>query len=168
MIRRTVSLAVTVAASAALSIALSIGAAGAGTTGTSSGGAKEVEAAWMRAMKAGDLNAVVACYAPDATLWIPGQPEADGTEAIRAAYAGLLGANVVTEVSTSNEKYRQTRDVGAGWGRWTMTLQPKAGGAPTTMHGRFTEVVERRAGKWVYVADHASEDPAPAPMPPAK
>jgi len=31
------------------------------------------------------------------------------------------------------------------------------------MHGRFTEVVEKRNGKSLYVADHASDDPPAAP-----
>ena len=132
-------------------------------TAPASGGAAEVEAAWVKAVKAGDLEAVVALYAPDATLWVPGQKEATGTEAIRASYAGMLGANTVQDVTLSDTKYRRMGDSAAGWGRFTMTLVPKSGGAPVTMQGRFTEVVERRNGKWVYVADHASEDPPPVP-----
>jgi len=162
MKRTMISFAIVTATVAAAAISLS---AETKRDAAASGGAPEVEAAWLKAMRAGDVDALVACYAPDATLWVPDQPEADGAEAIRASYAGLLGANTVIAVSTSNEKHRTVGSVGAGWGRWTMTLQPKSGGAPTTMHGRFTEVVERRNGKWVYVADHASEDPPPTDAP---
>ena len=127
------------------------------------GGAADVDAAWMKAIKANDIAAIVACYAPDAVLWVPGSPEADGIDAIRSTYEGLLAANTVKDAAVSDTHYRLSGDVGAAWGRFTLTLSPKAGGADVVMHGRFTEVVEKRGGKWLYVADHASEDPPAAP-----
>ncbi len=48
------------------------------------------------------------------------------------------------------------------WGTFSMTLVPKALGKPVTATGRFTEVTEKRGGKWVYVVDHAPRDPMPA------
>ena len=125
-------------------------------------GAAQAEAAWMRAMKSNDLDAVVACYAADAVLWTSGAPEADGIEAIRAAYAGMLRENTVKDVALSGGHQRLSGNLGAGWGRYTLTLAPKAGGPDVVVHGRFTEVVEKRNGKWLYVADHASDDPPAA------
>jgi uncharacterized protein (TIGR02246 family) len=127
------------------------------------GGAARVEAAWMKAMKANDLEAVVACYAPDAVLWMSGEAEVDGIDAIRATYAGMLRENTVKDVSVSGGQTRLSGNVGAGWGRYTLTLSPKTGGPDLVMRGRFTEVVEKRNGKWLYVADHASDDPPAAP-----
>ena len=123
---------------------------------------KEVDAAWIKAMKANDVDAVVKCYAPDAIAALPGAPLARGSEAIRATYEGLLSANTVTAVSISEAGHRQARSVATGWGTFSLTLTPKAGGSPATMTGRYTVVVERRGGKWVYVVDHASAEPAPA------
>lgn len=128
-----------------------------------SGGAADVDAAWMKAIKANDVAAVVACYAPDAVLWVPGAPEADGIDAIRATYEGMLRENTVKDAAIADTHYRRAGDVAAGWGRFTMTLSPKTGGPDVVIHGRFTEVVEKRGGKWLYVADHASEDPPAAP-----
>jgi uncharacterized protein (TIGR02246 family) len=130
-------------------------------------GAQSLDAAWMKAMKANDLEAVMACYATDAVLWLPGAPEAKGEKAIRAAYQGLFNANTVRDVTMSENQYRTSEKLSSGWGRYTLTLAPKAGGAAVTMRGRFTEVVEQRAGRWVYVADHASDEPA-VPTPPKK
>ena len=127
------------------------------------GGAAGVEAAWMKAMKANDLEAIVACYAPDAVLWMSGEAEVDGIDAIRATYAGMLRENTVKDVSVSGGQTRLSGNVGAGWGRYTLTLAPKGGGPDIVMHGRFTEVAEKRNGKWLYVADHASDDPPAAP-----
>lgn len=125
---------------------------------------KEVDAAWIKAMKANDVDAVVKCYAPDAIAALPGAPLARGDKAIRAVYEGLLSANTVTDVSISETAHRQTRNVATGWGTFSLTLTPKTGGGPTTMNGRYTVVVERRAGKWFYVVDHASAEPAPEAM----
>ena len=41
-------------------------------------GTRVVDAAWAKAMKANDLEGVLNCYAPDATLWLPGVPVAKG------------------------------------------------------------------------------------------
>ena len=123
---------------------------------------KEVDAAWIKAMKANDVDAVMKCYAPDAIAALPGAPLARGDKAIRATYEGLLSANTITNASISESGHRQTRNVATGWGTFSLTLAPKTGGSPATMTGRYTVVVERRGGKWVYVVDHASAEPAPA------
>jgi uncharacterized protein (TIGR02246 family) len=123
---------------------------------------KEVDAAWLKGMKANDVDAVMKCYAPDAIAALPGAPLARGAKAIRSTYEGLLSANTVTDASISEVGHRQTRNFATGWGTFSLTLTPKAGGSPTTMTGRYTVVVERRGGKWAYVVDHASAEPAPA------
>ena len=125
-------------------------------------GAKTVDAAWMKAMKANDLDGVVACYAPDAVLWLPDAPESRGAQAIRSAYEALFKANTVKDVTMTDGHFKTSGDLSFGSGRFTLTLVPKAGGAPIVMKGRFSEAAERRGGKWVYVVDHASLDPQPS------
>ncbi len=123
-------------------------------------GAAAVEACWAKAVNAGDAAAAAACYAEDAVAWYPDEPEAKGRAAILALLKGMLDANTVK--ATLSDTHAVTLGTkGTGWGRFTMTLTPKAGGAPMTMTGRFSEVVEKRNGKWVYVLDHASADPPP-------
>ncbi len=138
---------------------LVLGAASAGALGAEAGAAA-VDARWSAAMKANDLDAVVACYAPDAVMWLPEAPEARGEKAIRESYQGMLSANTVKDASLSNTHYVVSRDVASGWGDFAVTLEPKSGGAPTVLRGRFTVVAQRRGGRWVYVADHASSGPA--------
>jgi ketosteroid isomerase-like protein len=122
--------------------------------------AAEVDARWSAAMKANDLDAVVACYAPDAVMWLPDAAEARGEKAIREAYQGMLSANTVKDVILSGTHYETERGLSAGWGDFVLTLQPKSGGAPVVLKGRFTEVAQRQGGRWVYIADHASSTPA--------
>ena len=125
-------------------------------------GIKEVDEAWKKAMKANDLEAIVACYAPDAVLWLPDAPEARGAKAIREVYAGLLAGFSVVDVSVSYVGDQTAGELSTGWGNFTLTLQPKDG-SPVISKGRFTAVSKKIGGKWLYVADHASNDPAPAP-----
>lgn len=130
-------------------------------------GSKGVDAAWMKGMKANDVEAVVACYAPDAVMWLPDAAEARGAKAIRDAYTGFLGTYTVTDVALADAAYQTSGDLSAGWGTFTLTLAPKKGGDTVVMKGRFTAVTKRIGGKWLYVADHASPDPPP-PAAPAK
>jgi len=126
-------------------------------------GLQAVDSAWATAMKANDVEAVMRTYATDAVTWLPDEREARGSVAIRAAYVGLLGAYTVNDVALSDKQYRTVGDASVGWGKYTLTLTPKAGGAPVVMQGRFTAVAERRDGRWVYVVDHASAEPPAAP-----
>lgn len=128
------------------------------------GGAHSVDDAWAKAMQANDIDAVMKVYATDAVAWFPNEKEARGEAAIRAAYKDLLAANTVVAASASDASYRMVGKVSVGWGKFSLTLQPKAGGAQVVMTGRFTEVTERRNGHWVYVVDHASAEPAAAEM----
>ncbi len=124
-------------------------------------GAKAVDAAWLKAVKANDVEALVACYWPDAVMWLPDAPEARGEKAIRAAYAGLLGANTVVDASLTNAMYQTSGDLSTAWGNFMLNLKPRAGGDSVVMKGRFVSVSKKAGGKWRYVADLASVEPAP-------
>src|SRR5262245_55423090 len=124
-------------------------------------GNKAVDAAWLKAIKANDLDALVACYAPDAVMWLPNAPEARGSKQIREAYDGLLKVYTVKGAALTNAVYQTSGDLSSGWGNFVLDLQPKNGSAPCALKGRFVTVAKKIGGKWVYVADHASADPLP-------
>jgi uncharacterized protein (TIGR02246 family) len=121
--------------------------------------------AWKKAMVAGDIDALVACYASDAIGWFPDTPPAKGKDAIRQAFAGMLKNNTIAVDLTNTHYYECRNDMALGWGEYTITVTPKAGGNPITATGRFSEVLRKERGKWVYVMDHASPNPAPSPNP---
>jgi uncharacterized protein (TIGR02246 family) len=125
-------------------------------------GAKTVDDAWIAAAKAGDVNALVALYAPDAVLYMPDSKEARGTAAIRKAYEDMLGAMKVTEVSIDSQ-YQTVAGLSVGYGTATLTMVPKAGGAPQTMTARVTAAAAMINGKWLYIVDHASVPVGPPP-----
>ena len=124
-------------------------------------GAQAVDKAWRKAITANDLEAIMAVYAADAVMWLPDAPEAKGREAIRKSYAALLAANTVTGATLTNTHYETSGDLSVGWGDFTLSLSPKAGGDPMTMSGRFSVIARNENGTWVYVVDHASAHPAP-------
>ena len=125
-------------------------------------GGKILDDAWVKAVTAGDVEAVVALYAPDAVLYTPDSMEARGTAAIRALYTQMFAANTVSNPSF-NTTYQTSGDLSTGWGTATLTFTPKAGGAAETVTVRVTEVVKKINGKWLYVADHASVPVGPPP-----
>ncbi len=124
--------------------------------------ARAVDEAWAAAMKGNDLDAVMRCYAPDAVAWMPDSPEARGEAAIRESYRALFAANRIEDAKFSDARYEIAGDRSLAWGKFQLTLVPKASGTPVTMSGRFSEVAEKRNGRWVYVLDHASAEPAAA------
>ena len=148
-------------------LACVFGLAAAVTMAAAEEGAKDVDAAWLKAVKANDVNAIVACYWPDAVMWLPDAPEARGEKAIRAAYAGLLGANTVVDASLTDAVYQTSGDLSTGWGHFTLVLKPKAGGDNLVLKGRFLIVSKKSGGKWRYAADLASAEPPPPASPPA-
>lgn len=127
-------------------------------------GAKAVDESWRKAIVANDVDALMSNYSKDAVMWLPGAPEAMGREAIRNSYVGLLNANTVTGATFANTHYNTSGNLSVGWGNFTLTLSPKAGGSPVTLSGRFSVIAKKENRKWVYVVDHASASPAsPAP-----
>jgi ketosteroid isomerase-like protein len=131
--------------------------------GATEHGAQVVDQAWVKAMKANDLEATMALYAPEAVAYFP-DGDFKGKPAIRKSWTDFLAAFTVKDV-TSEGTYETTGDTSFGWGVWSLTVVPKAGGDPIPMKGRATVVVKKIGGKWLYVVDHASV-PLPSPPPP--
>ena len=127
-------------------------------------GLMTVESAWLKAMLANDAASCADLYADDALLVLPGSGAIKGKKAIAEAYAGWLKSVKVTDAALMDTQYRSAGRVSAGWGRFKVTTAPKAGGAATTETGTWCAVAtQQKDGAWKYAADHAADDPAPAP-----
>ena len=123
--------------------------------------ADSVGAAWVKAVKANDLDAVAKLYADDAVAWFPDEAQHNGNAEIRASYKTLFDTFTVVDASLTNSHHVGDAKHRSNWGNFTLTLKQKSDGATIPMTGRYTDVQEKRDGRWVYVADHASADPAP-------
>jgi uncharacterized protein (TIGR02246 family) len=121
-----------------------------------------VQDCWKPAFEAADADAVAACYAEDAVLWLPGAPKMQGREAIRAGYADFFG-----QFSIKSMTLKEAGSVAGGehvtaWGSFELVMVSKEDGKEITQVGRYTDVSRKVDGHWVYVMDHASDDPPAA------
>jgi uncharacterized protein (TIGR02246 family) len=128
-------------------------------------GIKDLDNAWVKAAKAGDVEGLVKLYAPTAVTYMPDEMKAKGTAEIRASFQKFLGASTVREMTLTQEFETTSGDLAASSGTFSMTVEPKSGGAAQTMQGRYSSVAARKNGKWMYVVDHASMPMAPPPSP---
>ena len=119
-------------------------------------------ACWKPAFEAGDADAVSQCYAPDAVLWLGGMSMMQGRDAIREGYAGFFSAFSVKDVKMVVMGHAPNGGDATNWGTYSMVLVSKEDGKETLSTGRYTDVSRKVDGKWMYVVDHASENPPAA------
>ena len=118
------------------------------------------QACWQPAFEAGDADAVAQCYAPDAVLWLPGAPMMQGRDAIRAGYADFFAAATIQRATLIELGKVAHGNEASSWGTFTVVAVSKTDGKETTEVGRYTDVSRRINGRWQYLVDHASDDPA--------
>lgn len=118
------------------------------------------------AFKAGDADALAACYAEDGIIWFPGGPMAQGRQAIRDGFAHFF-----SEVSAMTIEDVALTEIGhvmgeggtrTAWGTYEIRMVDKATGAESVQRGRYTDVSKRIDGRWLYLVDHPSDDPPPS------
>ena len=114
-----------------------------------------------------DENALVSYYAADAIVMDPG-PELwiKGHDSIRKSLHEMLAGMDLVAFRIHDASYHVAGSVGWGTGLWNMTVRDPKTHATEELAGRFSDIFERRGGKWVCVVDHASM-PTPPPPPAA-
>ena len=126
---------------------------------------KDLDQAFVKAMKEGDIAGIAALYDESAVLYPPDALEVRGGKAIAQTYAGLFSQFRITDFRMDDHASQSEDDLAVSWGRFTMVMVPKAGGAEQRIAGRFIGVAQKKDGKWRYIADHASV-PFTPPAPP--
>lgn len=121
------------------------------------------QACWQPAFEAGNADAIAQCYAPDAVFWLPGKPMMQGRAAIREGYAGFFAGATIKSAKLVQLGQITRGDEISSWGRFTVVSVSKKDGKESTEFGRYTDVSRKINGRWVYLVDHASDDPPPAP-----
>jgi uncharacterized protein (TIGR02246 family) len=113
---------------------------------------EEVPRLFAENFVAGDLDALVALYEPDATLVAqPGQA-VTGIEAIREALRGLLATQPTFNLEV--RKVLQTGDIALSFADWTLAgTDPN--GEPIEMAAQTSDVLRRQSdGSWRFVIDN--------------
>jgi ketosteroid isomerase-like protein len=130
-----------------------------------------MDSAFAAAANAGNVDGMVANYAPDAMVMPPEAPMAHGTDQIRSLWTGMASQKGTLQL------IQETAD-GAGdfmytTGRYRYQAAAPEGAAatqaPPPADGKYLVVYHRGAdGKWMIVANSWSPNaapPAPAPAP---
>lgn len=132
--------------------------------------AKEDVRKFIPALNSGDVDALLAQYAPDAELMAPGNPRAVGHDAIRGLMTKLTGeiqSAGVTLALNDDDKAAASGDLGYHSGSYVV----KDAAGAVVDSGNYLAVMQRQAdGKWLLIRDTWNSDrapPAPAEAPPA-
>jgi uncharacterized protein (TIGR02246 family) len=113
---------------------------------------EDLDKLFVEKMNAGDLEAVVALYEPEATLAPqPGQM-ASGTAAIREAIRGFIAMK--PRFTATAKPTVRAGDLALTGLAWTLHATGPDG-KPVEMQGHSAEVVRRQAdGTWKFVVDN--------------
>ena len=134
--------------------------------------AKEDVRKFIPAFNTGDVETIMAMYAPDAEVMAPGNPRATGHDEIRALVtkmSGELQAGAITLELNDDDKADASGDL--GWHSGSFVVKDASGAVIDS--GNYLAVLRRQAdGKWLLFRDTWNSDrpppPPPAAEPPAK
>jgi uncharacterized protein (TIGR02246 family) len=111
----------------------------------------ELDTLFANALNAGDLEALVSLYEPDASLMPSPGNVVNGTAAIREALAGFLAAK--PSMTLDAHTLAHAGDVALVTASWQLSMTGPDG-KPSTMTGNSVEVVHRQAdGRWLFAID---------------
>ena len=133
--------------------------------------AKEDVRVFIPAFNTGDVETIMAMYAPDAEVMAPGNPRASGHDAIRALVTKLSGelqAGGISLEPNDDDKAAASGDL--GWHSGSYIVKDASGTVIDS--GNYLAVLRRQAdGKWLLFRDTWNSDrppPAPAEAPAAE
>lgn len=122
--------------------------------------------AFMAAYNAGDAEAIGKLYTADGISEPNHQPTLTGREAIVKSLTSMFG-QVAVKVELTSDETKTVGSTGFDRGRYNAAVTPKAGGATTTVEGRYLVLfVKEPDGVW-RVARDIDNSPTPLPVPAA-
>jgi uncharacterized protein (TIGR02246 family) len=120
---------------------------------------RALDSSFAAAANAGDLDRIVAIYAPDAVLLPPNLPPQRGRNAVRSFWSGLLKSYTVNfEVGADTIEGRG--DLAYSVGHYRFTAVPKDKANPGMAdEGKFVEILKKQGdGSWKYAVDMYSSN----------
>ena len=113
---------------------------------------EEVAQLWAESLTAGDLEALVELYEPDATLVAQPGEVVTGVEAIREVLSALLAMEPTFNLEV--RKVLQAGDLALSFADWTLSGTGPEGEA-IEMAAQTSDVLRRQAdGTWCFVIDN--------------
>lgn len=117
---------------------------------------------WLVAYNTGDVETIVAKYAPDAIVMAPGSPAAVGTDAIRALVteqSAAVQASGLTLAPLDNDMVAVSTAGDMAWHSGGYTVSDASGAVIDS--GNYMEVQQNKDGVWTIVRDIWNSDRPP-------
>jgi uncharacterized protein (TIGR02246 family) len=122
---------------------------------------EQMHGAFEQAFNAGDIEALMALYEPDATLVPQPGAVAEGTAAIRESLRWFLDRG--GRITLDTKLVLRVGDLAYLSNRWSLTGATMPDGSAAELGAVTAEVARRQAdGSWLYVIDNAWGDQAAA------
>ena len=123
---------------------------------------RTADSSFAAAATAGDVDALAAVYARDASLLPPNLPPQQGRTAIRSFWGGFLNAYTV-KFEIASDTIEGRGDLAYNMGHYRFTAVPKERSNPGVAdEGKFLEILKKQPdGSWKYVVDMYSSNLAP-------
>lgn len=122
-------------------------------------------AEWVAAYNAGDADRIVALYAEDAIVMPPDAPPASGHAAIRAFMTKDIASTKAAGVTLSDVNSSAGASGDVGWHAGTFAVLDADG--KTVGTGKYSEIWQKKDGKWLIIRDIWNNDAPPPPPAPA-
>jgi len=121
---------------------------------------RDLDAQWGAAASRGDVDAVVALYAPDGSLVWPGEPAVHGTAAIRDAWHKMVKDYPKLSLRFTAERVVVSAggDLASDFGRVDLGFDAPTG--RTAMSAKYLVVWRREGGAWKVLYDSWNTDSA--------
>lgn len=121
----------------------------------------DIEAAnarFVEAFRKGDKAGMMANYAADAIVMLPGEAAWQGAEGVDKGFTAFLGAFAIKEGGVTTTDVLLAGDLAIETGTFAWTLTPKKG-ADVKDQGKYLTVWKRQAdGSWKIIRDISNSD----------
>ena len=123
----------------------------------------DVEAAATKAWAAKNMDAILAQYASDGTMIVPGAPVAKGPEAMRGMLTELFKDPLAAlELEVTVTEVSKSGDFGYQRGNYTLHATDGKTKKPMTEKGTYLSIYRKQAdGSWKIIEDINAAGPAP-------
>ena len=127
------------------------------------------EAQWVQDFASRDVNKIVAHYADDAILMMPGAPAATNPDAIRGLFQGALNDPAFSlKFSASQTHVAASGDLAATRGTYVLQMTNPATKQPMQDHGSYVTVYRKYPDNTWKAIDDITTSEAPATPPPSR
>jgi uncharacterized protein (TIGR02246 family) len=112
---------------------------------------EQIDSLFAQALNAGNLDALVALYEPQASLMASPGTLVAGTAAIRESLSAFVALKPTMQIAP--RLVSRSGDLAVVTAKWQLAMTG-SDGKPSQMQGQSVEVVRRQAdGRWLFVID---------------